>query len=126
MFLLVVPLCTTNCFIMEDSGLLNVNNVIQMFCLHYVFLQRINHSLGVFKDAWNCHPLSTERNLSPLQLWMSGLASEHVSVEAEVNLRVLFIHANFRLLYLCCSQDMAYHGLDWDGPLPDVDDIDRV
>ena len=69
---------------MEQSGLLNIDNAVHMFCLQYVFLQRINHSLAAFKDAWNCHPLSTEQNLSPLQLWMSGLASEQPVVQSEV------------------------------------------
>ena len=69
---------------MEQTGLLNVDNVVHMFCLHYVYLPRINHALAVFKDAWNCHPLSTERNLSPSQLWMSGLAEEQPVLEAEV------------------------------------------
>ena len=69
---------------MEQTGQLDVDDAVHMFCLHYVFLPRINHALAVFKDAWNCHPLSTERNLSPLQLWMSGLAGQQPDLEAEV------------------------------------------
>ena len=69
---------------MEQTRQLDVDDAVHMFCLHYVFLPRINHALAVFKDAWNCHPLSTERNLSPLQLWMSGLAGQQPDLEAEV------------------------------------------
>ena len=71
---------------LEETGLLNVDDAIHLFCLHYVFLPRINHSLSVFKDAWNCHPISTERNLSPLQLWMSGLAEQQAVLQAEVSM----------------------------------------
>ncbi len=60
---------------MEDIGLLDINNEICLFTLHYVFIPRINHSLQQLLEAWNNHPLSTERNLSPLQLWISGLCT---------------------------------------------------
>lgn len=69
---------------LEQIGLLNINDPIHLFCLHYIFLPRINHSLCVFKDAWNCHPLSTERNLSPLQLWMLGLAEQQAVLDSKV------------------------------------------
>ena len=69
---------------MEQAGILDIDNLLHMFYLHYVFLPRINHALAVFKDAWNYHPLSTEGNLSPLQLWMSGLAEQQPDLDAEV------------------------------------------
>jgi len=37
-----------------------------------VFISRINASLEAFRQAWNCHPLSTEGNHSPLQLHTAG------------------------------------------------------
>ena len=42
------------------------------FCLHYVFLPRINSSLKSFQLAWNHHLLSTEQNHSPMQLYTQG------------------------------------------------------
>ena len=48
---------------MESNNLLDIDSELHMFCLHYVFKSR-NH-----------HPLSTEKNLSPIQLWVHGLAS---------------------------------------------------
>ena len=54
---------------MEQNNIVNVDNEV---CLQYVFKQRINLALQNFKHAWNNHPLSTERNLSPLQLWIRG------------------------------------------------------
>ena len=71
-------------YYMEGSGQLDIDNMIHMFCLHYVFLPRLNHALSVFKDAWNYHPLSTEHNLSPLQLWISGLTECQTELEPEV------------------------------------------
>ena len=44
------------------------------FCLHDVFLQRISNALHMFNDAWNNHSLLSEGNLSPMQLWVIGLA----------------------------------------------------
>ncbi len=57
---------------MEQEGLLNPDNEVHVFCLHCVFLPRINNSLAVFTRAWNNHPLSSVRNLTPHQLWISG------------------------------------------------------
>lgn len=71
-------------YFMEQAGVLDIDDAVDMFCLHYVFLPRVNRALAAFKDAWNCHPLSTEGNLSPLQLWMSGLAGQQPDLEAEV------------------------------------------
>lgn len=57
---------------MEQQGILNPDNECDLFCLHFVYLQRINVTLRDFQSAWNCHPLSTERNRSPLQLYTGG------------------------------------------------------
>ena len=57
---------------MEQQGILSADNESDLFCLHYIFLPRINASLKDFQSAWNCHPLSTEHNRSPMQLYTSG------------------------------------------------------
>ena len=36
---------------MEDEKILNPCNDIHLFCIHYVFLPRINHSLRVYFNA---------------------------------------------------------------------------
>lgn len=59
---------------MKDLMILNVDNEIHMFCLHYVYLPRINRALNQFLEAWNQHPLSSMSNLSPIQLWIAGLS----------------------------------------------------
>ena len=54
---------------LENDGALNVENKADLFSLHYIFVPRINESLSAFKEAWNSHSLSTENNLTPLQLY---------------------------------------------------------
>ena len=63
---------------MEDCGILDVNSEIHLFCLHYVCIPWINEALYAFTEGWNYHPLSSQHNQSPVQLWISGLAQLHV------------------------------------------------
>ena len=72
---------------LELEGILDTDNDIHMFCLHYVFLPRINKSLQMFVDGWDNHPMGTEGNLTPNQLWIRGLynvASSSGRVATEV------------------------------------------
>ena len=57
---------------MEEQNILHPDNDTDLFCLHYVFLPIINTRLETFKEAWNHHPLSTEGNHSPIQLYTGG------------------------------------------------------
>ena len=43
-----------------------------MFCLHFVYIPRLQRALDEFVLQWNCHPVSTESNLSPEQLFITG------------------------------------------------------
>ena len=58
---------------LEDNQVLTADNNTDLFCLHYVFLPRINAQLETFRQAYNRHRLRTERNMSPLQLWVRGM-----------------------------------------------------
>ena len=58
---------------LERSNLLNVENDIEMFVLHFVFQSRINIHLNAFAEGWDCHKISDEKNLSPKQLWIMSL-----------------------------------------------------
>ena len=60
-------------YYMEDNGILNPDDVIHLYALHYIYLVRINNSLASFIEAWNGHPLRTANNLSPSQLWIRGM-----------------------------------------------------
>ena len=53
---------------MEESGLLQRNNSLHKFVLHYIFTPRINKALQSFAASWNHHPMRTERHWSPFQM----------------------------------------------------------
>ena len=60
-------------YAMEQTGLLDLDNPIHMFVLHIVFITRINTALLEFKNMFNSHRLSTERNWTPNQIWINGM-----------------------------------------------------
>ena len=68
---------------MEQEGLLDPSNEVHLYCLHYIYIPRINESLSEFSRSWNRHPLSTAQNLTPYQLWMTG-SRPNDRVHAEV------------------------------------------
>lgn len=58
---------------LENEDLLDPADEIDIGCLQLVFLPKINKMLELFQNMWNNHKLRTERNRSPLQLFMMGL-----------------------------------------------------
>jgi hypothetical protein len=75
---------------MEAIGVLDPDNEAHLFCLHFVYIPRINDHLEQWKGAWINHSIRTADNLSPLQLWMEGMfrvqAYEDISNVDEVML----------------------------------------
>lgn len=63
---------------LEDEGLLDPTDRIHLFCAQHVFLPRLQRDLDVFTVGWDNHPLRTEQNLSPQQLWAIGLLQNPV------------------------------------------------
>ena len=51
----------------EKNGMC-IDDEWHLFVLHYLFLPRIQEELNEFKNAWNNHQISTERNETPLQM----------------------------------------------------------
>ena len=69
---------------MEDNGILDVEDEVHLFCLHClhvfnVFIPRIGNHLSEFARGWNCHGLSTERNKTPMQIWIQGMFNLSIS-----------------------------------------------
>lgn len=58
---------------MEEDGLLDLSSSVHLFCCHYMYITRLQAQLDVFRDGWDNHPISTERNLTSNQLWHMGL-----------------------------------------------------
>ncbi|XP_067233057.1 uncharacterized protein [Chanodichthys erythropterus] len=54
---------------LEEDGLLDISCTDDIFCVHFAFLPRLKRDLEVFIEGWNHHPLRTERNRSPTQIW---------------------------------------------------------
>ena len=64
---------------LEEEGCLNPLNETDMYCLHYVFLPRINSTLERFIESWNNHSLSSENSLTPNQLFIRGAIQQNMT-----------------------------------------------
>ena len=102
-------------FYMEESNILDPLAEVHLFCLHYVYLPRINRALTEFVEQWNQHPVSTEENRSPYQLWVSGMLASANSLSTAV--RDVIDGTEEPLL--------QYYGVDEDGPIV-ADDDDNI
>ncbi|XP_028413841.1 uncharacterized protein LOC114536687 isoform X1 [Dendronephthya gigantea] len=98
---------------MELDGILDILNDVHLFALHFVYIPRINRSLKEFVSQWNNHRMSTENNLSPIQMYTDGtlrnMHSGHTGVES-----------------ILSEVDMAYYGFDFEGPFPLEDEDYQV
>lgn len=71
-------------YFMEDKGLLDPNDEVHLYCLHTIFVPRINQHLNIWQGSWNSHPLSSCSNRSPVQLWIEGQPVEQMPHQTEV------------------------------------------
>jgi hypothetical protein len=105
---------------MEGFGLLQRGSRLHMFILHYVFLPRINRAIESFVQAWNHHPMRTERNWSPIQMWTNGMVDiRHRSRTGSISV------ADNQV------DDLEWYGYDPNAPTPTDDglsivDVDNV
>jgi hypothetical protein len=70
---------------LEQARVLYIDNPSHMWCLHYVFMPRLNHSMQLFTGQWNAHGLSSVAgNLSPQKLFLQRMlalkGSDHTAV----------------------------------------------
>ena len=56
-------------------------------CLHRVYLPHINASLTAFVESWNNHPLSSERNMTPCQLFVRGAIDQSMNITEPASVR---------------------------------------
>lgn len=101
---------------MEESGVLNRDNDIHLLLLHFVFLPRINRGLERLTSAWNNHPIRTERNWSPLQIWTNGM----------VDIRNNSIAAVSDFHHGTAIDDLEWFGYVSDAPAPGDDGLSFV
>ncbi|KAK0153675.1 hypothetical protein N1851_004538 [Merluccius polli] len=95
---------------MESVGILDSLNELNLFCLHYIFMPRIERAAIEFINQWNHHGLSTQGGQTPLQLWHTGIINNiglgNTAVDA--------IFAN------------NFYGEDEEGPLPELQTNNNV
>ena len=58
---------------MEENKILDSNNELDLFCLHFVSMNLLERHMTEFQNTWNCHSLRTERNMTPEMLFEAGL-----------------------------------------------------
>uniref|UniRef100_A0A9J7YV53 Integrase core domain-containing protein n=1 Tax=Cyprinus carpio carpio TaxID=630221 RepID=A0A9J7YV53_CYPCA len=68
---------------MVEDGVLDLSNELRLFCVHYTILPWLKSDLKCFIRRWNNHPIRTEGNLSPNQLWCIGMLQTPV-VEPDI------------------------------------------
>jgi hypothetical protein len=102
---------------MEEAGILDRNNTLHLFILHYIYLPRVNVAIDSFTRAWNRHPMRTERNWSPERMWTNGMidvTNRNLSAVADVR------DENNDV------QDFDWFGQDPHAPLPPDDGLSTV
>lgn len=53
--------------------MLDPSNELDLFCLHFVYMPKINNALKIFMTGWNNHALIIENNETPMQLYTCGI-----------------------------------------------------
>lgn len=100
---------------------------VYLFCLHMVYIPRINRHLKCWRDAWAKYPIRSEHNRSPEQLWTSGLqriasSNSHVANEVfESSEEVSYLYLFWIVMEYLTSQlqeQLEDFGVDWEGPVP--------
>ena len=85
---------------LEESGSLVIDNEADLYCLEYVFLPRINRHIALFAEGYDNHPIRSESNMNPNQLWLYG--SHQYDPPQQVT----------------DGTNWDMYGVDWEGPLP--------
>ena len=68
----------------EDIGLLDVDNTLDLYALHYIFTPLIQQHLDLFRQGWAHHQMRSEGNKTPQQLWIGGLQDRNNSNNAVI------------------------------------------
>ena len=91
---------------LENHNVFDPCNELHLYCLHFVYLDLINEALNEFCGEWNNHPLTTQTNFSPQQMWVRGM--------------VMLCNSSFTAVQDVI--DPSNYGVDEDGPVPGQED----
>lgn len=93
---------------LEELQELDIDSDVHLFCLHYVFLPKINISLRRFQEAWNSHPMQSEHGLSPDQLWLQGMAEYQGQSTQLSSVRCLMTLVYYYLCTMICTSNRPH------------------
>ena len=101
---------------LEETNLLDATNDVDLFSLHFVYQPYINYCMRLFIDAWCTHPLRSCGNLTPMQLWISGMLTNaasgtRVTDELYNDTRVSFLPSLPCIYYYPTRKIMASTGM---------------
>ena len=65
-----------NFYAIEETGILDVENSIQLFCLHLVLTEKIINSQQEFKEMFKNHRLLTGKGWTINQIWITDMDNE--------------------------------------------------
>ena len=97
---------------MEENDLLDLLKDLHLYVMHLIFFPSINNALRDLLEDWNNHPLSSEHNFSPYQLWRLGLNNYQISNPEKFN--------------ELSNRDWESFGIDYEGPLPSEENDDVI
>ena len=84
----------------EDVGLLDIENTLDLYALHFVFTPLIQQHLDLFGQGWAHHHMRSEGNKTPQQLWIAGLQDRNnTNNTAITGLNVSWPHVP--IMYMC-------------------------
>ena len=90
---------------LENEGILDPLNDVDLFCVHFTILPKIASCLEEFTESWNHHSLSTESNLTPEQLYTIGMIERQTTSQQQQ-------HSNQSLTGNFNSIDLSSYGMD--------------
>ncbi|CAC5371774.1 unnamed protein product [Mytilus coruscus] len=97
---------------LEQCRIVDLENEIHMWVLHFVYQPRIQRSLNSFMEMWNSHKLSSERKDSD-QLFVQGALS-------------LFRHDTPAINEIFGEDVNSEYGVDWNGPIVPTEESNNV
>lgn len=100
---------------MESQDILDPNDEVNSLALQLIYMPRINRALDYFSSQWNSHPISTEGNRSPLQVWTAGFYQ--------------FAESNYQTVRDVLdteTTDINFYGIDDNSPAPQIETSNHI
>ena len=87
---------------LEEQNILDMDNDVDLYCLHERFTDHIDSSLNDFIGSWNSHPLTSENNQTSSQLFYTG--NNHESSDSDSDrINITAYNSNAKGIHTCWS-----------------------